>query len=360
MADAPKERAQQPGAASSSAAEVIPCPTCQHEAPATFRFCPECGTRLPFFRPRQIIERKFEVVRLISQDGENDVYEIRKVSERDGPVTDPPSAKSPNIAAAAVPVAAARPAAKKNETADPAPVLPAATPASIPPPSGDSVESAATRDVSSRNRYNPLARKRPGTGTIIGVLILAALVIWAIVIMMRPAPDSLAGRDEVRSTARNGDEVPAVAEGENGTVAPVVTLPPNIDASNVSGEGSILREVPVDAADIPLPTPVTQVTQTPAAPPAEGPAADGPAISQRQAINIVVTGVNRTDYYGLDYRCIGVGSASFVNEGYTIELVTRPCPGSNRPAGALLGRWRVDAKTGQAYVQNADGRYLSP
>ena len=368
----PKERAQQSGAASSTAADVIPCPTCQHDAPATFRFCPECGTRLPFFRPQQIIEQKFQVVRLISQDGDTDVYEIRKLYDTDRQTTPSPSPQmSPNIAAAAVPVAAVpvtEAGTEKIDTAEigaPAPVPYTAAPPAAPltAAAGHPPATAATRDVSGQNRYNPLARKRPGIATILGILILAALVIWAVVIMMRPAPDTLAGERVATSTAQSGGEVNVIAEGTAGTVAPVVTLPPNIDPSAVSGEGSILQEVPVDAADIPLPTPAQQTAPTPVAQRPEPPpsaAEDGATISERRAVNILVSGVNRTDYYGLDHRCIGVGSSSFVNEGYTIELVSRACAGSNRPPGSLLGRWRVDAKTGEAYVQNADGKYVSP
>ena len=101
----PKERAQQSGAASSAAADLISCPTCQHDAPATFRFCAECGTRLPFFRPQQIIDQKYQVVRLVSQDNDSDVYEIRRLHDNASQAPGSQLSMSPDRAAAAVPAA---------------------------------------------------------------------------------------------------------------------------------------------------------------------------------------------------------------------------------------------------------------
>lgn len=48
----------------------------------------------------------------------------------------------------------------------------------------------------------------------------------------------------------------------------------------------------------------------------------------------------------------------YKNAGYTIELAAEDCPG-HTPDG-IVGRWRVDAKTSEIYLQNKAGKYVSP
>lgn len=216
--------------------------------------------------------------------------------------------------------------------------------------------SPATRDISANNTYDPLARKKINWGTWLPLLVLGALIFWGVWLMARPAPEEGTGTLAITATSSQTDTAaPAASE-----TAPVAPLPPNIvDPVNGlgAGDGSILQEIPANSADLtsqPGGLPSTTAT-TPAAGETRGP---GAQVSERDAINIIVTGVNRTDYYGVEAGCLGVGSSRFVNGGYTIELITRSCPG--RSPGALLGRWRVDGRTGDAYVQNAQGKYVSP
>ncbi len=240
-------------------------------------------------------------------------------------------------------------------------------PGDVAPPSGTEREgfattplaaSAATRDVSAGNTYDPLARKKIQWGTWLLVALLAALVLWGIWIMTRPAPEIETGTLAITATSSD-TPTETVAEGAATTkTAPLATLPPNI--VDPVGDGSILQDAPDPAGTADL---TAQPAQVPATPPQSEDVGEtrfpNPQVSERQAINIIITGVNRTNYYGVEARCVGVGSSRYVNGGYTIELIARSCPGVEAP-GKLLGRWRVDGRTGDAYVQNSSGKYVTP
>lgn len=63
-------------------------------------------------------------------------------------------------------------------------------------------------------------------------------------------------------------------------------------------------------------------------------------------------------YYDFPPDCLRAKSLGYKNSGYTIKLAAEGCAG-NTPEG-VVGRWRVDAKTGEIYVQNRSGKYVSP
>jgi hypothetical protein len=77
-------------------------------------------------------------------------------------------------------------------------------------------------------------------------------------------------------------------------------------------------------------------------------------ISEAEALDTLRFYMTRNDSYDVADRCLSLRSQGYKNRGYTFE-VHDSCRGNR-----LLGRWRVDTKTGEVYRQRADGRYLSP
>ena len=84
----------------------------------------------------------------------------------------------------------------------------------------------------------------------------------------------------------------------------------------------------------------------------------GGEISEEQAIHLLTTWIKFHRYYDFPQVCLRAKSLGYKNAGYTIELAAEGCPG-NTPEG-VVGRWRIDAKTGEIYVQNRAGKYVSP
>ena len=84
----------------------------------------------------------------------------------------------------------------------------------------------------------------------------------------------------------------------------------------------------------------------------------GGQISEEQAIHQLMAWIKSNRYYDFPLDCLRAKSLGYKNAGYTIELAAEGCPG-NTPEG-LVGRWRVDAKTAEIYVQNEAGKYVSP
>src|SRR6266478_7512521 len=81
-------------------------------------------------------------------------------------------------------------------------------------------------------------------------------------------------------------------------------------------------------------------------------------ISEEQAIHELMTWIKSHPSYYSQVDCLKPKSLEYKNAGYTIEITAEGCPG-NRPKG-VVGRWRVDAKTSEIYVQNKAGKYVSP
>ena len=83
-------------------------------------------------------------------------------------------------------------------------------------------------------------------------------------------------------------------------------------------------------------------------------------ISQPEATTVLLGRLRRTGYYDVPPECITVGDSYYRNEGYTVEIRARSCRGDGVDAGKLLGVWRVDAYTGESFVQNGRGRFVDP
>lgn len=81
-------------------------------------------------------------------------------------------------------------------------------------------------------------------------------------------------------------------------------------------------------------------------------------ITEEQAIHQLTTWIKSNRYYDFPLDCLRTKSLGHKNAGYTFELVAEGCLG-NSPEG-VVGRWRVDAKTAEIYVQNGAGKYVSP
>ena len=62
-------------------------------------------------------------------------------------------------------------------------------------------------------------------------------------------------------------------------------------------------------------------------------------------------------FYPAASECIRVENRGYQNVGYNME-VWHSCAGGG--ASRLLGRWRVDSKTGEVFVRNDSGRYVRP
>lgn len=68
-------------------------------------------------------------------------------------------------------------------------------------------------------------------------------------------------------------------------------------------------------------------------------------------------GYARRHYSDVSASCLEVRSQGYVNEGYTMT-VWNAC--DSRGGSRMLGRWRVDAKTGEIFRQNSSGKYVDP
>jgi hypothetical protein len=78
------------------------------------------------------------------------------------------------------------------------------------------------------------------------------------------------------------------------------------------------------------------------------------ALDTTDATARLLTWLRDTAYYGPDTRCLGTGTITYQNAGYTIQ-VTSTCANSR-----VLGVWRVDEHTGALSVQNAAGKFTPP
>ena len=88
------------------------------------------------------------------------------------------------------------------------------------------------------------------------------------------------------------------------------------------------------------------------------PRPDRPAeISADEAAATLRNYVRSSRYYEVAGECIRVENRGYRNVGYNLE-VWHSCPGGG--TSRLLGRWRVDSKTREVFVQRDNGRYLRP
>lgn len=132
--------------------------------------------------------------------------------------------------------------------------------------------------------------------------------------------------------------------------APVLT-PPNIGTAPLP---------PLETSPPPVvtPAPANPPAQVPA-PSTPDPAQDAPAeISGGAATDRLWRYITNANYYNRASDCYSLRQLGYRNVGYGFEVWSRPCDDDDG-SPELLGRWRVDAKTGEVFVQR-NGRYLRP
>ena len=80
-------------------------------------------------------------------------------------------------------------------------------------------------------------------------------------------------------------------------------------------------------------------------------------MSEEQAVGSLVAFVGSHAAYGIPAGCLRPKTIEYRNAGYMVDLFGDACPGA--APGALLGRWRVDARTGEAFVRNEKGKFVA-
>jgi hypothetical protein len=194
---------------------------------------------------------------------------------------------------------------------------------------------------------SPVPKRRADrTGLLFVAFGLLFLVAALTFFVLRPRGQSAY---EVNSAAEQAYPQPTERTGREKTPEPIIEAP---------------ATRPVDAIDVieePYPPTMTVPSTTPAEPvisiTPSAPAA-APEISERDAVARVSSFVAARDYYDIPSSCFETRSLGYENVGFTIEVVGTCADIGN--AGRILGRWRVDARTNDVYVQKSDGRYLSP
>lgn len=218
--------------------------------------------------------------------------------------------------------------------------------------------------------------RRSGGGWWIVPLVIIGLILLAFVVLSilpedgdRATTTSAEGTETATATIAEGRATDTV--GTIGELPPVSSLPPPVVIEEQPGvlTGTLPPNVvPTQTAPPPgqQQPPATQTlppaTQT--TPPAQttAPASSPPTREQQLSATTAVDRVrgfitSRNYYDGVADSCVQVRPAEFSNGGYTMQ-VWHACPGA---AGSrLLGRWRVDSKTGEVFRQRDDGRFLSP
>jgi hypothetical protein len=112
------------------------------------------------------------------------------------------------------------------------------------------------------------------------------------------------------------------------------------------------------ASDVWRSRPETPARSTMPPPQTSGsPSDDGRPVSGPQAVSLVRNYVVSRSFYNVENECVSVRGGTFRNEGYDVDVWDTCVRGGG---SQRLGRWRVDAKTGELFRQRSDGRYLSP
>lgn len=169
---------------------------------------------------------------------------------------------------------------------------------------------------------------------ILPVAITAVTVVGLLILLYMPFGDREESETRPRTagTIDEGSPVPS-RPAETGTIVDL-DRPPETTTTAMAAPGPPVVAVP--------PPPV------PAAPPPPD-----PEISEAEAINTLRGYVTSRRYYDTGPECIGITSAGYANAGYTLEV-------HDTCASRRLGRWRVDSKTREVFVQREDGRFLEP
>lgn len=97
-------------------------------------------------------------------------------------------------------------------------------------------------------------------------------------------------------------------------------------------------------------------------PMAARPAASQPhssALSEEQAQRILRSLIESRGYYGLSSDCLWARPLGYRDASYGFEIVAADCASIVR--GSVIGRWNVDANTGEASYRTPEGTYrLAP
>jgi hypothetical protein len=242
-------------------------------------------------------------------------------------------------------------------------------------------------------RTMPVASDRKGGGWWIAPAIVIALVLvgWLVAANMPFGGDEASRPAKPVPTETIAEGGPAA--GETGTViegpgqsddsfeitTTTAAPPPNAPVTATSPSAAVptataaVQTPPVvvqPSPRAPTPTPTPAPTRTPAPTQTQPQNVPVPArvvpprperageISATQAEVTLRGYVVGKRYYGVASECVRVSNRGYRNVGYNLE-VWHSCPGSGGGA-RLLGRWRVDAKTGELFRQRDDGRYRRP
>lgn len=245
-----------------------------------------------------------------------------------------------------------------------APVTPPPTQLATPPPDRETPPpSAATASSTPPNRWWIIPAVL-GALVIIAWLVLAHLPFGSdggdITRRQPPAVDTVAEAPPPPQSATIVDVTAAAARTETArrrTEAPRPqaarvsqrTVAAAQDRQTVSAHTAAPRSAPVTKIPVavvrPLPPPATH-----------GPAQRG-EISGAEAQAVLRQYVASSNYYRVPGDCLRVDNDGYRNVGYTLDVWDRCNAGGN---SRMLGRWRVDAKTGEVFRQRGDGRFTRP
>lgn len=79
------------------------------------------------------------------------------------------------------------------------------------------------------------------------------------------------------------------------------------------------------------------------------------ALNEARAARILKSLIESRGYYGLSPDCLQERPLGFRDAGYEFEIVAARCESIAR--GGVIGRWVVDANTGEASYRTPEGTY---
>lgn len=226
---------------------------------------------------------------------------------------------------------------------------------------------------------------------IVGIILLAWLLLAGLPfgrdedrVTNAPAVDTIAEGTAPPATAQEsgtvielpGDEPIAtqtIAQPPLGDNTATISITPPVTATQPPPQQQprVVEETPRPVTPTPTPaprqtTPAPAPRQTTPAPaprqttPAPAPApreSAGGEISDSQGANTLRGFITSRDYYdGVEPNCVEIRSLGYRNVGYGYAVWDSCVAGGG---SRLLGRWRVDSKTREVFVQRGE-RYLRP
>jgi hypothetical protein len=209
----------------------------------------------------------------------------------------------------------------------------------------------------------PVAQPRRSTWWIVPAVIVGLVVIaWLLLAGLPFGREKTIVATETSETIAEGTV--AAQPAETGTVVdvggtmeppfptqtmPPQTAPPITQTQPTTQPLPVIVEEPVVIPPPPRPVPV-QTTREPE--PAPVPVRD--EISEAEATAALRRHLASSNPYDVSPNCLQIRSAGYRNVGYTFSVWDACVEGGGT---RMLGRWRVDAKTGEVFRQGDDGRY---